>query len=156
MAKASAPPGVPTPICRIEVVKTTISPLLSARSHTSARIPSFEWPNFLRVNVLLVIRDAIVWDVSRDFLRFRQRKHHSSSSNCFEVGSFSFFQNINRVLSRKWHSSGKSPVAQLIVRMSSSRNRRLLWPAPAKETVASRCSCRSPVGPGAHIGDSLT
>ena len=30
-------------------------------------------PNFLGVNVLLVTRDAIFWDVSRDFLRFRQR-----------------------------------------------------------------------------------
>ena len=30
MAKASAPPWVPTPICRIEVVKAAISPSLGA------------------------------------------------------------------------------------------------------------------------------
>ena len=30
-------------------------------------------PNFLVVDVLLVMRDAIFWDVSRDFLRFCQR-----------------------------------------------------------------------------------
>ena len=30
-------------------------------------------PNCFRVDVLLVVRDAILWDVSRDFLRFRQR-----------------------------------------------------------------------------------
>ena len=47
-------------------------------------------------------------------------------------------------------------MAHLIVRMSRPRNRRLLWPAPAKKTVASRCSCPSPVGPGPFIGDSLT
>ena len=29
-------------------------------------------PNFLGVNVLLVKRDAVFWDVSSDFLRFRQ------------------------------------------------------------------------------------
>ena len=40
--------------------------------------------------------------------------------------------------------------------MSSSRKRRLLWPAPVKETTASTCSCHSPTGPGALIGDSLT
>ena len=71
---------------------------------------------------------------------------HSSSSNCFEVGSF--FKHIFCVLSRKRHSSGKSPVAHLFVRMSRPRKRRLLWPAGAKETMASRCSCRSPVGAG--------
>ena len=71
---------------------------------------------------------------------------HSSSSNNFVAGFFSFFDNISCVLSRKRHSSGKSPIAHLIVRMSRHRNRRLIWPAPAKETMASRCSCRSPVG----------
>ena len=76
---------------------------------------------------------------------------HSPSSNCFEVGSFSFFRNISCV-----HSSGRSPMAHLIVRMSRLRNRRLLWPVPANETVASRCSCRSPVGPGVLFGDILT
>ena len=79
---------------------------------------------------------------------------HSVSSNCFEVGSI--FRNISCVLSRKRHSSGKSPVAHLIVRMSRHRNRRLLWPAPARATMASKCSCLTPVGPGALIGDSLT
>ena len=58
---------------------------------------------------------------------------YSSSSNCFEIGSFSlFFKNINCVLCRNRHSSGKTPAAHLIVRMSSSRKKRLLWPAPAK------------------------
>ena len=30
------------------------------------------------------------------------------------------------------------------------------WAGPAKETMASRCSCRSPVGPGALMGASFT
>ena len=42
---------------------------------------------------------------------------HSSSSNCFEVESFSFFKNMSCVLRRNRHSSGKSPVAHLTVRM---------------------------------------
>ena len=81
---------------------------------------------------------------------------HSSSSNCFEVGSFSVFKNIDCLLSRNRHFSSKSPVAHLIVRMLGPRNKRAFWPAPAKETMASKCSCRSPVGPGALISDSLT
>ena len=32
MAKASEPPGVPTPMCRIEVVRAAISPSLRAKS----------------------------------------------------------------------------------------------------------------------------
>ena len=79
------------------------------------------------------------------------RRHRTA----LRSGLFSF-KNISCVLSRKRHSSGKSPVAHLIVRMSSPRNKRLLWLAPAKETMASRCSCRSPVGPGALVGNSLT
>ena len=59
------------------------------------------------------------------------------------------------MLSKKRHSSGKSVVAHLIVRMSRPWKRRLLWPAPAKETTPSRCSCRSPAGPGALTGGSF-
>ena len=81
---------------------------------------------------------------------------HSPSSNCFEVSSFSFFKNMSCVLRRNRHSSSKSPVAHFIVRMSSPRNKHLLWPGPANETMASRCSCSSPVDPGALMGASLT
>ena len=73
---------------------------------------------------------------------------HSSSSNCFKVGSYSFFKNMTCLLRRNRHFSGKSPVAHFIVSMSSPRNRRLLCPAPAKDTMASKWSCRSPVRPG--------
>ena len=66
-----------------------------------------------------------------------------SSSNCFVVGSFSLQKHQLRV----------EQEAALSRQVSRGR---LLWPAPAKETTASRCSCRSPVGPGALIGDSLT
>ena len=46
MAKASAPPGVPTPICRIEVARAAISPSLSAKSRLETyflRTPPIEW-----------------------------------------------------------------------------------------------------------------
>ena len=44
----------------------------------------------------------------------------------------------------------------LTVRMSRMPKSRLRWPAPAKAMMASSCSCRSPVGPGALVGASLT
>ena len=132
-------------------------PRVAAR-RISARTSHLNGPNFLGVNVLLVIRDAVFWDVSRDLLRFRQRANPLVIVALLrgQVFFFFFFRNISCVLSRERHSSRKSPVAHLIVRMSSPRNQRLLWPAPAKETMASRCSCRSLEGPGALFGDSLT
>ena len=69
---------------------------------------------------------------------------HPSSSKCREVGSFSFFRNISCVLEQE----AALPASENV----KTRNKRLLWPAPAKETMASRCSRRSPVGPGALIG----
>ena len=45
----------------------------------------------------------------------------------------------------------RSPVAHRTVSTSSTRINRLLWPAPAKATAASKCFCLSPVGRG-HRG----
>ena len=59
MAKASAPPEVPTPICRIEVVKAAIPPSPSAKSRRS-----------------------------RDFLRFRQRANQLVELLCGRVFFF--------------------------------------------------------------------
>ena len=76
MAKGSAPPRVPTPICRINVVRAPISLTEcqeSPRDVFPQELSNLNGPNFLGVNVLLVRRDALFWDVSRDFLRFRQR-----------------------------------------------------------------------------------
>ena len=84
------------------------------------------------VNVLLVVRDAVFWDVGRDFLRIRQRAHPLVVVGLLRGRVFFYLQ--EHVLSRKRHSAGKSPVARLIVRMSRPPNKRLLWPAPAKET----------------------
>ena len=57
--------------CRIEVVKAAISPLTecqeSPRDVFPQEVSHLNGPNFLGVNVLLVIHDAILWDVSRDF-----------------------------------------------------------------------------------------
>ena len=51
----------------LAVVRAAISPSLSARSlHLNG-------PNFFRVDRLLVIQDAVFWDVRCDFLYFRQR-----------------------------------------------------------------------------------
>ena len=110
-------------------------------------------PNFLGVNVLLVVRDAVFWDLSRDILRLCQRADPLVVVKLLR----------SRVLLLlKKHQLRVEQEAALLqqvsrrMRMSRPRNRRLLWPAPAKETLAPRCSCLSPVGPGALIGDSVT
>ena len=96
-------------------------------------------PNFLEVNLPLAVHDAVLWEVGGDFLRFRQRSDPLTIIELFRGRVLSFIKNINCTLRRKRHSSGKSPVAHLLARMSSPRNERLLWPAPAKETMASKC-----------------
>ena len=55
--------------------------------------------------------------------------HHRGTAS--RLGPFSFCRNMSCVLRRNRHSSGKSPIAQLIVRMSRPRNRRGLCRAPA-------------------------
>ena len=82
-------------------------------------------PDFFRVDNLLVVHDTVFRDVGGDFSRF-------------EVGAFSFFKNMSGASRRNQHSSGRSPTAHFIARISRPRNRRLLCPAPAKETMASR------------------
>ena len=76
MARASAPPWVPTPICRIEVVRAAISPSLSAKQSSrdvfSRELSHLNGPNFFGINLLLLVRDAVFWDVSGEILRFRQ------------------------------------------------------------------------------------
>ena len=58
-------------------------------------------PSFLGVSVLLVIRDAVFWDVSRDFLRFRQRANALVVVELLRGRVFSFSKNVSCVLSRK-------------------------------------------------------
>ena len=104
MAKASAPPWEPTPSCRITVVRAAISPSLIARSRreTSAGILPLEWAE-------LFSGQPLAGQISCASVHERI---HSSSSNFFEVGSFSFFKNMGCVL-RNRHYSGKSPLAHL-------------------------------------------
>ena len=57
MASASAPPGVPTPICRIDVARAAISSSLSAKSRRETYFrrnspTHLDGPNFLGVHVL--------------------------------------------------------------------------------------------------------
>ena len=63
---------------------------------------------------------------------------------------------ISYVLSKKRDSSGRSPVARCTVRTSRTLDMRLLCPATADATTASKCSCLSPVGPSVLMGASLT
>ena len=76
---------------------------------------------------------------------------HSSSSNCSDVGSSSFFQEHQLRVEQEERGtlSGKSPVTHWIVRMSRPRKRRPpLARVLRRRTMASRCSCRSEVGTG--------
>ena len=56
---------------------------------------------------------------------------------------------------RKRQCSERSSKAHRTVSTSSTRNNRLLRPAPAKAITASRRTCRSPVGPGELMGASV-
>ena len=60
------------------------------------------------------------------------------------------------VLSSHLHALGKSPIAHLTVSTSIAVNRRRRWRMPANLTMSSRCSCRSPEGPAAHMGARRT
>ena len=47
-------------------------------------------------------------------------------------------------------------MSQLTIRISRTLNIRLLCMAPANATIASKCSCLSPVGPGGRFSGHLT
>ena len=124
MAGASAPPCVPTPICRIEVVEVVKAGISSSLSQEFSHL---DGPDFLGIDLLLTAHEAVFWDVGGDFfLRFRQGADPLVIVELFRGRVFSFFKNTNCVLSRNRHSSGKSPVVHLIVRVSRPRNKRLL------------------------------
>ena len=70
-------PGIPTPICRIEVVKAATSPSLSAKSHREThflkKLFHLNGPDLFGVNLLPLVRDEVFCNVSCDFLHFRQQ-----------------------------------------------------------------------------------
>ena len=92
MAKASAPSRVPTPICRIEVVNAAISPSLRAKSRreTPSGWAELSWGQRLAGHTVT----PIFWDVSRDFLRFRQRANPLVIVEMLRGRVFSFLKNI--------------------------------------------------------------
>ena len=76
MARASAPWG-PTPSRRIAVVRTALSPSLSATSrletHFRTKLPDQDRSNFLGVHLTLVLRHALFGDVCGDCSRLCER-----------------------------------------------------------------------------------
>ena len=83
---------------------------------------------------------------------------HSSSSNCFEVGSFFFLQEHELRVEEEaafFQQVSRGPLDRENVRPSKQAPP-LVCLAPAKETMASKCSCRSPVGREALMSASLT
>ena len=85
---------------------------------------------------------TLFWDVSSDFLRFRQRANPLVVVEPLRGRSFSFFRNICCVLRRNRHSSGKSPIAHN-VKLS-------------KQTPSLSSTSAGDVGPGALMGVSRT
>ena len=81
----------------------------SPRDAFPQEISHLNGPNFLGVNVLQVIRDAVLWGVSSDFLRFRQRANPLVVVELLR-GLFLSSETSAACLSRKRHSSGNSPV----------------------------------------------
>ena len=67
------------------------------------------------------------------------RIQSSSSTHFLLRCNFPFFRNKSFDLRGNRHSSVRSPVAHLTVKMSGCLKNRLRCPAPAKATVASRC-----------------
>ena len=109
-------------------------------------------PNFCWVNRLLVIQDAVFWDVSGVFLRFRQRTDPLVIIELLRGWVFLFLQE------QQLRVEEEAALFRQVSRRPTNcenfvpRNKRLQYPAPAKETMTSECSCRSPVGPRALIG----
>ena len=156
MAKASAPPGVLTPICRIEVVKACNFSLTACQESPRDVFPQelshMNGPNFLGVNFLLVTRDGVFWNVSGDFLRFRQRANPLVIVELLRGRVFVFLEKqqlrIEQEATLFWQVS-RGP-------LDCEKRQDPGTSASSGQTVASRCSRRSPAGPGELNGDSLT
>ena len=129
----------------------------ASRDILSRKLSQLNGPNFLGVNLLLVVRDAVFWDVSREFLRFCQRADPLVVVKLLRGRVLLRLQEHQLCIEQEAaHSSGRSPMAHLIVRMSRS-------PEPAPP-LANSCAGDSGVQmflpiasrTGALIGDSLT
>ena len=69
----------------------------------------FEWAELLGISLLQLVHDAVFWDVSGDFLRFRQRAD-PLVIELFRSRVCRFLQNV---LSRKRHSSGNQLICTI-------------------------------------------
>ena len=101
----------PTPTCRIAIVRAAISPSQSAKRRLEKyfrRNSPSEWvePFLGPVHLGRFLTRSSRMSVVISSASARERTH-SSSSNIFVVGSFSFFKKMSCVL-RSRHSSGIS------------------------------------------------
>ena len=106
----------------------------SSREVFSQELSRLSGPNFFGINLLLILHDAVFWDVRGKFPALPS----TSGSTGRQRTVSSFLQKhqlrVEQQSALFWQVS--RPCS--IVRMSSPR---LLWRVPAKETMASRCSC---------------
>ena len=134
IAKVSAPPCEPAPTCLIAVMRAGISPSLSAKSRLDT---------YCRTNSPILVGRSLCG---------------STPWSCAERLGFAYLlqEHQLRIKKEKRHTSGRSPVAHLTVKTLRTLIIRLLCPAPANATIASKLSCLAPEDPGALTGASLT
>ena len=144
MAKASAP-GVPNlphrcrEGCNFSLTERQKSP----RDVFPQELSHLNGPNFLGVNVSA----TLFWE-SCDFLRFRQRANPLVVVELLRGRVFFFLQKdqLFRQVSRGPLDRENVKAPEQAPPLASS----------CEGDNGIQCSCRSPVGPGALIGDSLT
>ena len=155
MARASSPPWEPTPHCCCEGRDFSLTERKeSAGDIFSQKLFPSEWdgPFWLHFDRAWC---ALLGCLQRSPALLREIESTRHRQNIFVVGSLSFFRNTSCVLGKNRHSSGRSPVAHVTVRMSRILESRLFRPGPAKAMTACRCSCLSPVCPRALMGANV-
>ena len=134
----------------IAVVRASISSSLRAKSRRETYFRKYlpNGPNFFRADLVIIVHDAVIWNVGVDFLRFHQR-----SDPLFRGSVFLLLQELELRVEEE-----STLFRQVSCRPLDCENVQAppLSGSPAKETIASKCSCRSPGGPGAPTCASLT
>ena len=153
MARASAPPWGPTQSCRIAVVRAAISLSLSERSRPETYFrknsPICMGRTFFWVDIVLVTHDSVFRDVGGDFMRFRQRSDPLIIIELLRGWVFFFVQEHELLVDHRLPTSSRE--CQDLEKDAASAQRQ-----QKREMMASRCSWRSLVRPGALMGACLT
>ena len=140
-----------------EVSRVSLGPVLVVSQHFSTcpstclrdhgAILSFSnasvWPNFFRVNLLLIVHDDVFKDTGGDFLSFRQRTDPHLIIELLRGWVLFLLQEHGLCVEEEWAFFWQITNCQLNCEdVEFAKQSPLLCPAPAKEMIASKCSCR--------------